>query len=280
MVRETFFELKTNQIINKNSIQEIYSFTTVTKILELVNKDTLIIFDVDDVLIIPNSDNDFKHPCRAQLWQDLKNRLSTEKIEILQSSVMSTIKRNLVEPRIVQAFAYLQSQHIPTIALTAMGTGRFGIIKKMEDIRIKELNDVGISFLPSTPLKGEKLAAELENTNMICSDCKGVPMLKSGIIFTAGVDKGVVLDYMFSKYNYYPKTIVFVDDSINNLESLRKLCIKLKIDFHGFHYVAVSLMSMQVIDENLEKLRFKILELECSWVGYKELIKKYLKKYC
>jgi hypothetical protein len=275
MVREMFFELKTNQIMHKSHIQEIYSFIPVIKMLELVNKNALIIFDVDDVLIMPGYDDDFKHPYRAHLWQELKNRLSTEKIEILQSSVMATIKRNLVEQRIVQMFAYLQSQYIPTMALTAMGTGRFGVIKKMEHIRIKELNDVGISFLPLTPLKGEKLAPELENTNMICSDCKGVPMLKSGIIFTAGVDKGVVLDYMFSKYNYYPKTIVFVDDSINNLESLRKQCIKLKIDFHGFHYVAVSLMSMQVIDEHLEKLRFKILELECSWVSYKELIKNF-----
>ena len=44
---------------------------------------------------------------------------------------------------------------------------------------------------------------------------------------------------MFNKCNYFPKTIIFVDDRMENIGSLEKICIKLKIDFYGFHYKAV-----------------------------------------
>jgi len=274
-----FFKLKPNKIINKSSIQKIYNFIPVIKTLKLATKDTLAIFDVDDVLIMPSSDDNLKHPYRVQLWEEIKNRSTSEKIEILQSSIIASTNRDLVESRIVNMFTYLQSQDIPTIALTAMGTGKFGIIKKLEDMRITELNNLGISFLPTTPLKGEELAVELKNSTVIFPDCTGMPMLKSGIVLTAGLDKAVVLEYMFRKYNYYPKTIIFVDDTFKNLESLEQLCVKLKIDFYGFHYVAVSFMPLPELDENLEKLRFKILEQECSWFSYKKLINKKHLKY-
>ena len=260
---------------NKSSIQAIYNFLPLAKILKLANEDTLVIFDVDSVLIMPDNDNDFRHPFRTQLWQELKNRLPSQQIEILHSNIFSTIKWQLIEFRIIKVFAYLTAHHIPTIALTAMGTGNFGIIKQMEDFRIDGLNSVNLSFLSLTPLRGEKLAVDLESTRISLQDhCKGIPMLKAGIILTAGLDKGIVLEYMLSKYNYYPKTIIFVDNRFANLESLKQLCLKLKINFHGFHYVVTSFMPLPYIDEYLEKLRFEILEQEGFWLNYKQLINR------
>ncbi len=72
---------------------------------------------------------------------------------------------------------------------------------------------------------------------------------------------------MFSKYNYCPKAIIFIDDVLENLKSLQKLCIKLKIDFYGHHYRAVSFMPLPIIDENLERLRFNILEKGGVWLS-------------
>ena len=271
-----FLRCKANQTINKISIQEIYNLIPVQKLLKLADKDTLFIFDVDDVLITPSDEDNFKHPYRNQLWELIANKLTLEKREILESSVVYVTKQVLVESRIINIFDYLKLQQIPTMALTAFGTGKFGVITKKEDFRIKELDSVGISFLSLTPLRGELLAIELENTNMIYSDliCKGIPTLKSGIILTAGVDKSVVLEYMFSHYQYYPDTIIFVDDCMRNIVSLKNLCIKLKINFYGLCYRAVYLMPLPVINEHLEKLRFDVLEQECVWLGYSELLKK------
>jgi hypothetical protein len=52
---------------------------------------------------------------------------------------------------------------------------------------------------------------------------------------------------------------------------LEKLCSKLKIKFEGFHYTAVSLMTTSTVDEQLENLRFEILEKEHRWLSDKEL---------
>ena len=270
MVKKIFFTSKKH----KSFIQKIYNFAPVIKILKLSNKDTLVIFDVDDVLIRPGSDDDFKHPCRTLLWQEIKHRSTPNKVEFLHSSILSATKQHLTDPRIIDIFNYLKSQNIPTVALTAMGTGNFGIIEKMEDIRVNELNDLGISFLPLTPLQDELLVPELENTHIVFPYCKGTPMLKYGIIFTAGVDKRVVLEYMFNKYNYYPKNIIFVDDCIENLESLETLNTKLNLNFYGFHYAAASLTKFPNIDENLERLRFKFLEQESCWLSYEKLMNK------
>ena len=270
MVKKIFF----TSTKHKSFIQKIYNFAPVIKMLKLSNKDTLVIFDVDDVLIRPGSDDDFKHPCRTLLWQEIKRRSTPNKIEFLHSSILSATKQYLTDPQIIDIFNYLKSQNIPTVALTAMGTGNFGIIEKMEDIRVNELNDLGISFLPLTPIRDELLVPELENTHIVFPYCKGTPMLKYGIIFTAGVDKRVVLEYMFNKYNYYPKNIIFVDDCIKNLESLETLNTKLNLNFYGFHYAAASLTKFPNIDENLERLRFKFLEQESCWLSYEKLMNK------
>ena len=68
-----------------------------------------------------------------------------------------------------------------------------------------------------------------------------------------------------------PKTIIFVDDQLNNIESLEKLSTKMKIKFYGFHYTAVSYMPPPVINKQTEKLRFQILEQKHEWLTYKEM---------
>ena len=265
-------------LTNKYYVQETYNFFPIIDLLRIVNKDTLVIFDVDNVLIMPSNDNDFRHPYRAQLWQSITNRLMQKKIEYLDSKIICVAKHILVEKRIIKIFDYLKLQQIPTLALTAMGTGKFGIVEKKEDLRIKQLNNVGISFLPLTPFKGEQLLPRLKNTNMIVpnSNDKGIPMLKSGIILTAGIDKGIILECILRQYDYYPKTIIFVDDYMGNIESLKKLCINLNLNFYGFHYKAVSLIPLPAIDEHLENVRFKILEQECVWLDYNKLKQKHI----
>ena len=230
-----------------------------------LDTDTLVIFDVDHVLIMPTDEYSLnRNPYRRQLWQDLKLRSSEEDFKFLRSIAVSSAKWRLVDPNIITILSDLNNKNIPTVALTSLATGKFRIVEKMEDLRIKELQSVEIDFTNLTPFQGELSINELKNIH-------GIPMLKAGIILTAEVDKAKVLEYILRQKNYYPKKVVFIDDQLNNLESLEKLCAKLKIKFEGFHYTAVSLMTTSVVDEQLEKLRFEILEKEHRWLSYKEL---------
>lgn len=124
--------------------------------------------------------------------------------------------------------------NITSVALTTMVTGKLGIINNMVEFRIKDLSKCSISFKSLTPLHGKCIINTLNNITKIFPETKGSPCLDTGIIFTAGSDKSVVLEYVLNNYNYYPKTIIFVDDYLPNLESVKQLCIKLKMNFLGF----------------------------------------------
>ncbi len=253
------------------------SFAQITKtsdlilaegILQQANSNTLVIFDVDHVLIMPTDEStQNRNAFRKQLWIEMGQRLSKEKSRFFSSIATSSAKWRHVDPYIMTIMTSLNNKNIPLIALTSLSTGRVGVINKMEDLRINELNSVGISFKDSTPLKGEIYAHSLEADH-------GIPLLKEGIILTAEVDKAAVLEYMLHQSEYFPESIIFIDDQLKNLESLDKLCKKLKIKFHGIHYTAVSLMPPPIIDEDLERARFKILEEEHVWLSYNELIKR------
>jgi Protein of unknown function (DUF2608) len=248
----------------------ISDFTPFAKLLENSGQDTLVIFDVDHVLIMPTDEYTLnRHPYRKQLWQELESRLSKEDMKVLYGLTASRAEWRLVDPGIIDIFTYLRKRQIPSMALTSIYTGKFGSIEKLEDWRIKHLHDLGFDFGNLTPIKEEMLLDELEEQD-------GVPMLKSGVILTAQVDKGRVLEHILRRSNYYPKTIIFIDDMRNNLESLEKLSAKLKIQFHGFHYTAASNVPIPVIDEKIEKLRFKILEKEHQWLSYQELANRHL----
>ena len=266
---------------HKSIVKETYNFVPIIDLLKSINnQDHLVVFDVDDVLITPSGDDDLRHPYRHKLLQSILNRINQQEIELLKSNVFLNTRQVLVESSITDIFAHLTLYKIPAMALTAMGTGKLGVIKKMHDFRFKQLGSVNLSFKHLSPLDGTHEMLELTTINkrFLDANCKGNPMLKSGIIFTSGLDKGLVLEYIFKKYNYYPKTIIFVDDLIENVESLQQTCFKLNIDFYGFHYKAASLIPLPNIDENLEKLRFTILEKEFIWLSHKKLkTKKYSK---
>jgi len=246
-------------------IVTISNLSPLKKILQKADQDTLVIFDVDHVLIMPTDEYTFsRHPYRKQLWQEIKNRHSKEETKILYGITASKAKWRLVDPEIIDIFSYLQKHQIPSIALTSLYTGKFGNIEKIEDWRVKQLKDFSIDFASLTPIKEELSVNELAEEN-------GIPMLKSGVILTANVDKAKVLEYMLHHSNYYPKTIIFIDDQLSNLKSLEMLADKLQIKFHGLHYTAVSKMPIPVINRQREKLRFEILEKELKWLNYQEL---------
>ena len=251
-------------------IMMISDFIPLKKLLEEADQDTLVIFDVDHVLIMPTDEYTLnRHPYRKELWKEIEGRLSKEEMKTLYGLTVSKAKWRLVDPDIIDIFTRLKERQIPSIALTSIYTGKFGNIEKLEDWRIKHLHDLGFDFVNLTPIKEEILLYELEEQD-------GVPMLKSGVILTAQIDKGKTLEYILRHNNYYPKTIIFIDDMLNNLESLERLSSKLKIKFYGLHYTAVSNMPIPVINKQIEKLRFQILEKEHKWLNHQELAERNL----
>ena len=127
-----FQEVCLNQIKEIISVvKETYDLYKILDLLDLINsQNTLVIFDVDEVLITPSSEDSFRHPYRDRLLQSIFNRIKPKEIESLKISIFLNSTQILVEPRITSLFEQLKSHKITTIALTAMGTGKFGSITK------------------------------------------------------------------------------------------------------------------------------------------------------
>lgn len=231
------------------------------------DKETLVIFDVDDVLIAPTDEFAFRKPIRKKFNKELKLKYNQQERKILFSDFFRKRMVRLITPKIIPLLNDLKNKKIPTTALTRWYTGRYGSIELMEALRFKGLDEVGISFVNISPLKND-IAFPLLKTK------DGIPMVKNGIILTAFADKGTTLLAVLDKEKLHFKKIIFIDDDLDQIASVKKACEKLGVNFIGIHYTQAQQIPLPKINKTIEKLRFKILEKEHIWLSDKELEKR------
>jgi hypothetical protein len=242
--------------------------TNDTKIIEQtlqsVDTDTLVIFDVDDVLMHP-SDQILKSKntdaCKV-LVKKLKQQVGKDKIQEVTSIILLTRKNSPVDPRMISVIENLQKSGIKVLALTNCATGKFGLIPNTENWRIAELHKHGYYFDKSwSNLKDINLKSLIKVTN------DANPIYKAGIVFVDQTgEKGPVLD-AFLKYSATkPKKIIFIDDKSKNLVSVEEFSKQHNIEFVGIEYTK-TLEVDGVLNSYIAALQFDILEKERKWVS-------------
>lgn len=250
-----------------SKINKVHDFKEVIKAIEQTNNDSLVLFDIDEVVVMDADEYRLTHNYRKELVSNIEKRLSREQCELLMSVVLKDRTAKFVNDDILTIFALLKEKNIPTMGLTKLPTGKFGVIEDMIEWRVHELSELKVNFQEFSPLKDEIIVEDF-NAGY------GKPILKDGIIYTAEYDKGAVLEYMLRKTNYSPKSIIFIDDVEENLLSLQETCSKLKINYQGFEFMGSAIVPEPDLDEQLEKIRFEILEKEYKWLTDEELGKK------
>ncbi len=240
------------------TITKISDFYLIDELLKKVNKNHLVLFDVDEVLIMDQEEYRLTHPYRREWVIDSKARLDKHHRDTLFSIILKDRNIRLVDPYITAILTKLWHMGIPTAALTKLYTGKFGIIEDLTNWRIKELNNVDIDFTRATPIKDTII---LDTIDM----GRGFPMITEGIIFTADIDKGHVLENILLKAKYFPETIIFFDDLMENILSVEKMCKKWNINYYGFEFDGASLIPEAELHKESEKIRFNILEQEHRW---------------
>ncbi|MFY9590281.1 DUF2608 domain-containing protein [Rickettsia endosymbiont of Halotydeus destructor] len=245
-------------------ITKVHDFKEIAENIEQANHNSLVLFDIDDVVVMDTDEYRLTHDYRKELFNKIEKRLSKQQCELLISVILKDRKARFVNPDIINIFDVLKQNKIPTMGLTKLATGKFGIIEDMIEWRIKELNELGVNFAGLTPLDDEILIKDFDAGY-------GVPTLKEGVIYTAEYDKGSVLEYILREKNYCPKSIIFIDDILENLESLQKMCNDLQINYYGFEFTGSAIIPEPDLDEQLEQIRFEILEKEYRWLTDKEL---------
>ncbi|EFB41392.1 DUF2608 domain-containing protein [Parachlamydia acanthamoebae] len=253
-----------------NGLQQIQHINEINAYIENIDEDTLVVFDVDEVLI--STTDIFLHPECDEIFLGLiydafeKAKTDKEKDELENqlSLTMLLPKRVLVEGSTPGFIESLQVKGIKTMALTSCPTGRFGVIPSVEQWRIRHLKTLGIDFSAEAPCQ------ESFSLTEICKKNRPAPLFENGILFSKGYSKGEVLIAFLKRINWKPSNVLFIDDLADNLESVKQYLDEFDIPFVGFHYLGASLPKDK-IDPDLIKFQFDYLLKHGKWLSDEEI---------
>lgn len=233
-------------------------------------KSTLIVFDIDMVLIKPTDQVYLKYVNHSSkeflinIAKDLKARHSSEEVEDLLSIIVESKPIAAATPNTVSIFHNIKAHGYQILGLTKCKTGKYGVLDSREETRIEELEKINLHFSNTFP--------DIEANHFIeflPEDIQSkLPCAKNGIIFTNKIDKSIVLESYFKFAKINPEKIIFIDDKMDNIQSLEKFCKINDIEYIGFHYNVVRDEADKVVfDKRLAKFKFLVLEHTKSWLS-------------
>jgi hypothetical protein len=248
--------------------EQIYKLEQIQDHIGRDLEDVLVIFDVDDVLV--TSKDAFIHPeCNAIFKKIVRRELAKattpeekEKFECCLSISLLKSERSLVEASTPDLIRQIQKAGVKTIALTSCPTGKFGIVPKVEHWRIDQLQKLGIDFSGSFAALDGTSFSEVPQKEVPCAH----PLFEKGILFSYGYSKGEVLEAFLARAKWKPSKIIFVDDLLENHQSLHQCSQTLGVPFLGFHYLGAEL-SPEKIDVDLIEFQFNHLMQHQEWLS-------------
>jgi len=221
----------------------IFESKNLSDINKHIDKDTLMVFDIDDTIAqLP------KGLCQ---WLDFRAKeLQKKGFDIAEAYDLAlpmffTIANcnPLVplcdSPKLIKQ---LQDKNIKTIGLTNRS---FPIIERT----ISQLEDIDISFANNSLCKKDmNLSIEYKSK------------YSHGIVFVAQNDKGQMLFLFLEKIKHTPKKIVFIDDSLKHVKAVEREAKKHGIEFIGIHftYKQDHLSSPEVITQAMREFRIRL----------------------
>ena len=232
--------------------------------LQNTTQDTLVIFDVDDVLAMAQDDILQKHNKKflEHIEHEIKKHLTEKDAQKLWSLILLKRKTKPVDSKMISVISNLQSRGIKVLALTNCGTGPYGHINHIENWRIQELKTLGYNFKKSWPLTKPQFFNHLSPHDPI-----RLPLFKNGIIFTCNLSKGAVLKAFLDHVIFHPKQIIFIDDKKKHLQSVEEYAKNAGIKFFGFEYRGASPRSHRPLDTKRAQLQFEMLEKDHVWLN-------------
>lgn len=202
------------KIIEAHSIKDLSQY---------LQKDTLIVFDIDNTLLecrqTFGSDQWFgnqiqHHQTQGSDYQTALNQALKHWVDIQHQTHLQLIE--LQAPEFIKE---LQQLGYPVMALTTRG-------EEVASVTLEQLNAVNICMTVTAPYKEQ---AQLKHE-------KGESLCKEGVLFTAGGHKGYALAAYLKKAHYVPKRIVFINDKHSHLLPVEEMAEKENIEFIGLRY--------------------------------------------
>lgn len=194
------------------------------------------LFDIDYTLTEPS------HPAlqmsvikqNKQRFKEELAKFTDAQKQLIPVLMVTETPNQLTDPAIPSFLQKLRDRNIPILGFTAMDTSVIPQIGSVPIWRVKELQRHGISFHPNQPSPFPK--EDIEFTEFLAF--RGTfPLYQDGILYANVIpSKGAVLSAFLAKVTQKPTKIVFVDDTLENLQSVEAVLSKEGIPFLGIHY--------------------------------------------
>lgn len=203
----------------KYPVTIISSYQEVLPLIEMVNNNTLVLFDVDDTILtspdVLARTTDFSWWFKALLLMKFPQLLKAENFEAAYSIVWQQAPRILTEPLVVELINTLKNKGATVLALTSMESGAYGVIENMPLWRYTMLKNMGIEFSNMYANTYFETLPRYRST---------YPVLYNGILCANQQNKGKVLAAFLEYSKFKPSSIVSFDDDVHALQSIGKVC--------------------------------------------------------
>ncbi len=242
--------------------------------LRNADKNTLVIFDINDVLF-EQKEMLFKKKndnLRKKLLSASERKITDKEEEKAIFSVVVQSPIVYIDKNFVNIIKNLQDRGIKVMALTNGLVGECGYVKSMDRLMLKQTRDMDYHF--------EKSWKHLKNAQIYITKIYNKKdrkiLFMDGVVFAnkliSKASKGECL-LVFLKYaNFFPKKIIFIDDKMKNLKSVSEICERNDITFVGFEYTgATNRNDLPPLDENHAKLQLYILKKKHKLLSDKEI---------
>lgn len=235
-------------------IHHITAIKEIVPLLQTLGERDLVAWDVDSVIL---TSKDMVHRpasdlIRPKIFKELTAKYGAEKILDARSKSLLNANWILVDSLVPGVIKDLQNEKVKTIALTAVRTNSIGHISDPMRWRIDSLRALGVDF--KWPAQLEKQSFD-NNTGYL-----------EGVVGTGNLGKGTVLLRFLNSAQFMPKSLVFIDDKISNIEDVQRACKKAGIEnFYGFQFDAETFANDKAPDPCMLKFQVESAVKGAVW---------------
>ncbi len=192
---------------------KIIETTEIKDILNEIDEQTLVLFDMDDTLTdstISMGSGIWRQYMRKQLVPEYDIRSDQNPHDILAHRAASEVPVKPVEEDLVPLIHDLQSRQIAVFCLTKRGHQRWysSTIEGIDLLSKQQLHSIGIDFSRSQLPDAFR---HLDTT-----------LFYHGIFLASGTNKGPFLENILNKTGYLPAKVIFVDDKMDDVKSVEE----------------------------------------------------------
>lgn len=225
-------------------MKKIIEIDSIEKVLEHLDPDTHLFWDIDNTLLMPTHDFGSEHwentLSRHFIEEGVEEQKAIQRASHLWRAIQSVSEIKLVEPNTANIFLQAQKKGHPHFAITARSSD-------FHEVTLKQLQSLGIHF-PG----GKHLYNLPEQAHYF-----------QGVFFCGDILKGEVLQAYIDVHRC--RRIVMVDDNRRHLEKAVEI---LPIPFIGLRYGYLDTHRKNYTPDPISKLLFKAFNhpLACKYL--------------